>query len=127
MHEMTSDLSMTNAQIGSILLVVSSMIAGQILFKLSAQYLVVEKGPISLLASLLTWQFILALVFYSLGTFFWVILLKYVPLSRAYPFVALSFVLLPVASYFLFGEVLSARYFVGLAFFMTGLFLVATT
>jgi multidrug transporter EmrE-like cation transporter len=123
---MTSDMTMTNGQIGSIFFVVSAMVVGQILFKMSAQYLVVEKGPVNLLLSLLTWQFILAMIFYSTATFLWVILLKYVPLSHAYPFVALSFVLLPVASYFLFGDPLTIRYFVGLAFFMTGLFLVAT-
>jgi multidrug transporter EmrE-like cation transporter len=123
---MTSDMTMTNGQIGSIVFVVSAMVVGQILFKMSAQYLVVEKGPVNLLLSLLTWQFILAMVFYSTATFLWVILLKYVPISRAYPFVALSFVLLPIASYFLFGDPLTTRYFSGLAFFMTGLFLIAT-
>jgi len=117
---------MTNAQIGSILFVVSSIVAGQLLFKVSAQHLVVEKGLTSFLLSLLTWQFCLALLFYASGTLLWVILLKHVPLSLAYPFVALSFVLLPAISYFLFGESLSLRYFVGLGFFMTGLYLVST-
>ena len=123
---MTSEMPMTNAQIGSILFVVSAMIAGQLLFKLSAQNLVVDKGLTSLLLSFLTWQFCLALLFYASGTLLWVILLKYVPLNLAYPFVALSFVLLPIISYFLFVEPLNPRYFVGLSFFMTGLYLVST-
>lgn len=123
---MTSDMTMENTQIASIIFVVSAMVAGQILFKLSSQYIVVDKGVINLLVSLFSWEFLLALVFYSIGTFLWVILLKYVPLNRAYPFVALSFVLLPIASYFLFGEALTVRYMIGLGFFMTGLYLVAT-
>lgn len=123
---MSSDMAMTNAQIASVFFVVSAMVVGQILFKISAQHIVVEQGTLSLLRSLLSWQFILALAFYSAGTFLWVVLLKYVPLSRAYPFVALSFVLTPVASYFLFDELLNARYLVGLALFMTGLYIVAT-
>ena len=123
---MTSDMTMTKAHIFSIFFVVGAMAAGQILFKSSAQYLVVEKGPLQLFLSLLTWQFMLAVLFYATGTFLWVILLKYVPLSRVYPFVALSFVLVPIASYCLFGEKLTARYMVGLSFFMTGLYLVAT-
>ncbi len=107
-------------------MVVCLMVAGQILFKQSSQSLVVEKGFLNLLLSLVTWEFILALFFYGAGTFLWVILLKYVPLNRAYPFVALSFVLLPIASYFLFHEALTIRYWIGLGFFMTGLYLVAT-
>lgn len=123
---MTSDMTMTNAQVVSILFVVASMMVGQILFKVSAQSLVVDEGFINLLLSFLTWQFVLALLFFASGTLLWVVLLKYVPLSLAYPFVALSFVILPVASHFLFGEPLTPRYFVGLIFFVTGLLLVAT-
>ncbi len=123
---MTSDITLTNTQIASIFAVVSLMVVGQILFKLSSQSLVVEKGFLDLLSSLVTWEFILALFFYGVSTFLWVILLKYVPLNRAYPFVALSFVLLPIASYFLFQEPLTTRYWVGLGFFMAGLYLVAT-
>ncbi len=119
-------MTMTNAQIGAIIFVVSAMVMGQILFKVSSHTLVVGKGPLNLLLSLITWQFMLALFFYGIGTFLWVILLKYVPLNRAYPFVALSFVLLPIASYFLFDETLTIRYWMGLAFFMTGLYLVAS-
>jgi drug/metabolite transporter (DMT)-like permease len=117
---------MTNGQIASIAGVVSAMVAGQILFKLSSQHVVLGEGPVRLVGSLLTWQFISAMVFYSIGTFLWVILLKTVPLSRAYPFVALSFALLPIAAYFLFEEPLTLRYAGGMAVFLAGLYLVAT-
>jgi len=117
---------MTTGQIASIVGVVSAMVAGQILFKLSSQNLVIDEGPAKLLLSLLTWEFVSAMVFYSIGTFLWVILLKSVPLSRAYPFVALSFALLPIAAHFLFDEPITVRYASGLAVFLAGLYLVAT-
>jgi drug/metabolite transporter (DMT)-like permease len=117
---------MTGGQIASVVGIVGAMVAGQILFKLSSQHLVLEEGPAKLLLSLLTWEFVSAMVFYSIGTFLWVVLLKYVPLSRAYPFVALSFALLPIAAHFLFDEPITARYASGLAVFLAGLYLVAT-
>jgi len=117
---------MTGGQIASVVGIVGAMVAGQILFKLSSQHLVLEEGPARLFLSLLTWEFVSAMLFYSIGTFLWVVLLKYVPLSRAYPFVALSFALLPIAAHFLFDEPITARYAVGLAVFLAGLYLVAT-
>lgn len=124
---MSSDLTMTNAQLGSVLLVVAAIIVGQILFKVSSQHVVVDKGPVGLFMSLMSWQFLLALVFYAIGTFLWVVVLKYVPLNRAYPFMAISFIVLPVAGYFLFGEPLTIRYMIGLVIFVTGLYLVVTS
>jgi hypothetical protein len=87
---------MSNGQIGMVILIVITMVAGQVLFKVASQYLVIEKGPISFIFSLFTWQFISALILYTISTFVWIILLKYVPLNRAHPFMALSFVLLPI-------------------------------
>lgn len=122
---MPADTVMTNAQLASIFIVVSAMVAGQLLFKLSSEHIVVGQGVPRFLLSLVTWQFLLAMVFYSVSTLLWVLLLKHVPLSRAYPFMALSFVILPLAAYLIFKEPVSMRYVVGLIFFMTGLFLVA--
>ena len=123
---MSSDMPLTNTQIVSIMIVVASLVGGQFLFKMSSQHVVLDRGAMKLVLSLFTWEFILALVLYGISTLVWVVLLKYLPLSRAYPFVALSFVLLPIVSYFLIGEALSTRYFVGLAVFMSGLYLIAS-
>ena len=126
MNPMTSAVSMTNVQITYICVVVTAMVIGQILFKTSSEHLVAEQGALRLVQSLLTWHFILALFFYALSTVFWVLLLRQVPLSRAYPFMALSFAILPVLSFVLFKEPLTPRYLVGMLLFLSGLFLVAT-
>jgi drug/metabolite transporter (DMT)-like permease len=53
-------------------------------------------------------------------------ILSFTPLSRAYPFLALSFVITPLAGSFFFGERLSAGTIGGLALIMGGLYLIAS-
>ena len=53
----------------------------------------------------------------------WVFLLKTVPLSTAYPFVALGFVLVPAAAAMLFDEPLSGRYILGVSCILIGIYL----
>jgi len=118
---------MTTEQIAYICVVVSSMVIGNLLFKASSGHVVAEQGVLRLVQSLLSWQFILALSFYALSTLCWVLLLRQMPLSRAYPFMALSFAILPILSFLVFREPLTPRYLVGMVLFLSGLFLVATS
>src|SRR3546814_10460513 len=67
--------------------------------------------------------FILALMLYGSATILWVLALREVPLSIAYPFTALAFVLVPLASAAFFDEALGPRYFVGLAFVIGGVWI----
>ena len=105
--------------------VVVAMVIGQLLFKLSSAHVQLDGGLIKLIGSLANWQFVVALAVYGLGTVLWVLVIKSVPLSRAYPFMALSFVLVPVAALFLFDEPLSARYLLGTALLFSGLLVIA--
>ena len=127
MNRMTSAASITNIQIAYICVVVASMVIGNLLFKASSEHLVVEQGALRLVQSLLTWQMILALFFYAMSTLCWVLLLRQMPLSRAYPFMAMSFAILPIFAFLLFKEPLTPRYLVGMLMFLSGLFLVATS
>jgi undecaprenyl phosphate-alpha-L-ara4N flippase subunit ArnE len=70
--------------------------------------------------------FILALILYGSATILWVLALREVPLSIAYPFTALAFVLVPVASAFLFGDALGPRYFLGLAMVVGGVWILGS-
>lgn len=94
---------------------------GQILFKLSAQEITGRSGfgIVSTLA--LSPTFISAVLLYGALTFGWVWMLSAVPLSRAYPFVALSFVFTPVLSFLIFREPVNAGYLVGLMLILSGL------
>src|SRR3546814_16289749 len=66
---------------------------------------------------------ILALMLYGSATLLWVLALREVPLSSAYPFTALAFVLVALASAAFFDEELGPRYFVGLEFVIGGVWI----
>ncbi|MCB1749893.1 MAG: transporter [Gammaproteobacteria bacterium] len=97
--------------------------AGQVLFKVTA----LELGPASGLANLsqlvrspYAWT---ACALYATATVLWIVLLKTVPLSIAYPFVALGFVVVPAAAAIWFDEPVSLRYAAGVACILVGIYL----
>lgn len=90
--------------------------SGQILFKLAA-----ERGE--LLAILFSTAFWAAVVLYGLVTVLWVLLLREVALSRAYPIMAATYVLVPIASVLFLGESLQPTYFIGVALIIAGIVL----
>lgn len=109
------------------LLAVAAMLgAGQLLFKMAAERLDLGGGAGRLLASFLTRPMFAALVIYAIATVLWVYLLHGLPLSRAYPFVALAFAVVPLLSWLAFGDALGGRYFLGLAAMLIGLYLVSS-
>jgi undecaprenyl phosphate-alpha-L-ara4N flippase subunit ArnE len=92
--------------------------SGQILFKLSAQKM---RSELAIWDLLRTPEFIAALVIYGIATLGWVSQLRKVNLSVAYPFMSLSFVVVPVASAILLREPIGARYWLGVALIVAGL------
>jgi drug/metabolite transporter (DMT)-like permease len=103
-----------------------AMAGGQMLFK-SAALATPQRGALAEWAFdlLRNWRFLAALVTYFLLAVLWVWILRLVPLSQAYPFVALAFAVAPIIGGICFGEPLSARLLVGLVIIMCGLLLVA--
>ena len=100
-----------------------SLACGQVLFKAAAQSV---KGPMGIdfrtvLQLATNAYFLLALVIYGAATVLWVFLLRDTELSRAYPIVALAFVLVPLLGTFVFGEQLSVRLILGIAVVILGL------
>ena len=63
---------------------------------------------------------------YGVTTIFWVMALRELPLSRAYVFAALAFVLVPVGAWLVFGEKLTANYMIGVALIVTGIIVSAS-
>src|SRR5262245_48737053 len=95
-----------------------AMAVGQILFKRSAQQLDTRgQWWLELLGVPALWA---ALALYAGATILWVRILTTVPLSRAYPFAALAFVLVPAAGQLLFNEPINARYALGSALIIIG-------
>lgn len=117
---MTDRLSLT--QILVLLVYAIAMVGGQILFKLAAVRSGSAGGLGERLISLASNPFfIAALVLYGTLTIFWVWILTFTPLSRAYVFVALAFVLTPFAGVAFFGEQISTRLVIGIALVVAGL------
>jgi len=99
---------------------------GQILFKLSASTLPPLASTAGLIALATNLWFWAALVLYGTATLLWILILQQVPLSAAYPFMALGFVLVPAASHFLFKEPLNLFYGLGVLLIIGGLGVIMT-
>ncbi len=95
------------------------MSTGQMLFKIAADAGRGKPMPQALLNGWL----ITALALYGGATLLWVYILRTTPLSVAYPFAALSFIIVPIAAWAFFGEVLSWRYGLGMALIFGGIVL----
>lgn len=109
---------MTFGQSTIVMLVVSMLAGGQVLFKLAALRLA-EPGGLAL-SNVLSPLMLTAFVVYGLATALWVWVLRSVPLNIAYPFVALAFVIVPLLSHWLLGESLKINMVVGGAIIMFG-------
>lgn len=100
-----------------------ALTAGQILFKRAANRVDLTGAWLLELARIpAMWA---AIALYAGATLLWVRILATVPLSRAYPFAALAFVLVPAAGYFLFDEPVNARYVLGAALIIGGVIVAA--
>lgn len=111
------------------LLLISALLAslGQILFKKGVLVTgnVTFEGPV--LAGLIKMIFdpsvLLGLVLYGLSTILWLMALSNTTLNFAYPFTSLTFVLVILASRFIFMETIPHLRYVGVAFIVFGILL----
>jgi drug/metabolite transporter (DMT)-like permease len=122
---MSSSLSVL--QIALLVAYAAGMAGGQLLFKAAALRVPAE-GTMAerLLALAHNGYFLAALALYLGLSLLWVWLLRFTPLSRAYLFVALSFVLVPLVAAAAFGEPLSGRFVLGAVLTVCGLILIVT-
>lgn len=103
------------------LIVVVGLSVGQVLFKYSAASL---SGGFDIPALIRNPYFLAALILYAGCTLLWTYVLTTAELSKVYPVVSLSFVFVPLLSYFLFKETLGLSYAVGIGFILIGLVLI---
>ena len=89
---------------------------GQILFKATAN----AAAGSTLLAPRPIALAVLAFGIYGGASILWILLLQHVPLSRVYPYLGLSFIIVPIAAYFLLGEALMPRHMLGSALIAFG-------
>jgi drug/metabolite transporter (DMT)-like permease len=69
----------------------------------------------------------LGLTFYVMGAAFWLMVLSKLDLSLAYPMLALTYVLIPLASQFVLGEQVPALRWLGVGVIFVGVVIVAQT
>lgn len=99
---------------------VAALAAGQILFKLAAAH----GGPGPALGGVaLGWPLALGLALYVAATGAWLALLRAVPLSQAYPVMALAYVVVPVMAHWWLGEALRWQTLAGAALIVAGVWL----
>jgi drug/metabolite transporter (DMT)-like permease len=117
---------LTLSQILLLTVYAGGMSAGQLLFKMAANYGTVNVGGVGRLLPLChKIYFLSAPVLYAGFALLWVWILSFAPLSRAYPFVSLAFALTPLLAGSLFGETISLRLIIGLLLILGGLFFVS--
>ena len=99
---------------------------GQTLFKLAAVNLQsASHGSVDLWRLAMVPVFWGAMILYAGGTLLWIHILQSVPLSRAYPFAALGFVVVPVLAVVFFSERVNFTYALGALLIVTGVVITA--
>lgn len=99
------------------LLCVVGISAGQILFKLCAE----SYRTAGMFDGRTLTVFAAAILLYGITTLVWIWVLHRSELGKIYPLMALAFILVPVSSYFIFGERFSAQYLIGVVLIATGI------
>jgi multidrug transporter EmrE-like cation transporter len=115
--------SLTLAQLIGLVTFAISMATGQVLFKLGATRAAPATdldGWISLIFQPIV---ITALALYGAATFLWLWLLQKIPLTTAYPFAALAFVLVPFGGWLFFNESINIKYLGGVSLILAGVIL----
>ena len=101
---------MTGLEALLLIITVAAIASGQVVFKLASMAWLPGSGLLGLLG--LGW-FWIGMVVYGGATLAWLALLRTVPLSMAYPFFALAFAIVPLLSWWLLGEAVGMRHWIG--------------
>lgn len=95
----------------TVLMIVATLVmlaCGQVLFKQASMSISFDRP-----ATLVSWTLFIALAVYGLATLLWLAVLARVPLSLAFPFYGLSFLLVPFFAWLFLGESIPARVWIG--------------
>ena len=109
----------------ALLVIVPVMISfGQFLFKMAGKNLTGNIGK-DLIGIAFNPHFIGAMALYGFASFLWVIALSKTDISKAYPFMASGFIIVPLLGYFLLAETLSIPFFIGTAMIVAGIIVIS--
>lgn len=104
------------------LLVLNSFLIsiGQLLLKKSS----ILTQEMKILDKILNLYFISGLAFYGMSTLLWIKILEYIDVSIAYPIMALSYIIVMLGAYFIFGEQINFFKVLGISFILIGVFFI---
>jgi multidrug transporter EmrE-like cation transporter len=112
-----------------ILISVSAGVAGQTAMKLGVEQpgsSGIVQGLVGLIRTIVTTPLVLlGLALYGVGALAWIVVLRRMDLSHAYPFLALNFVLIALISRLVLGESLPVLRWMGIGVICAGILLVA--
>ena len=108
-------------QIAALLGIPLCIAVGQILFKITSSAITGKSAALVIEQLLKSPHFWAALVIYGAATLAWIGAIKGIPISRAYMFMALTFVYVPVFSYVFLQERLSLSQLAGTAIIVLGI------
>jgi drug/metabolite transporter (DMT)-like permease len=97
--------------------------SGQVFFKLAAPAFIGKPLALGVLELARTPAFYAGITLYGAATLLWVWILSRVPLSQAYPWVAIATVAVPLLASQMFDERVNASYWLGVAFVVLGVVL----
>jgi drug/metabolite transporter (DMT)-like permease len=83
---------------------VAMIATGQLLFKVAATQWRIDGWTLATARGFFSPALLAALVIYGLTTILWVLILRSVPLSVAFPLYALVFLMVPVGAHLMLGE-----------------------
>ncbi len=119
---------MKNSHLFLVMIFSVGMGLGQLLLKYAAQRQLTntEAGWLLRLSALFSdWTFLLGVAIYGVLLVYWIWLLTFLPLSRAYPFTLVSLVVAAIGGAIFFQEALSSSFVIGLAIIGVGLFVLS--
>ena len=111
---------MSPVNLALVLCSVLMIAAGQVLFKLLGLRL---QAGVPILEPRMLGIALGSVAIYGMATLLWIYVLKTLPLTRAYPFMALSFVLVPLGGVLFFSEAVRPMYVAGLVLIVAGVVL----
>lgn len=116
---------MSTFQFGQALVSVFGISTGQLLLKMAAINLQNTRVPGITVGGLHINAYLAAgLSLLGISTLIWIAVLRNVPLSAAYPLMALCFIIVPALSYFVLSEPLSWKLAIGSALIGSGLLVI---
>jgi drug/metabolite transporter (DMT)-like permease len=111
----------------SLAIFTTALAAGQVMFK-QVGLTIRGRPPLDSAADILSHRaFYFALCLYAFATFLWIWILSRVPLSQAYPWVAIGIAIVPLLGCYIFGERIKPAFWLGVLLILSGVIITQLT